>query len=300
MTLRKRLQAETQDEADSLTFINVEEITPNRFQPRKEFDPSSLDELASSIEEEGLIQPIVVRPIEATEEGKRWEIIAGERRWRAHKLLKRKQIKAIIRFDVKDTDSQISALVENIQREGLNPIEEAEAYRALIVEQGMTQQQVAQKVAKSRAYISQAVRLVKLGTEAKELTATGTLSRNHAYMLAGISDGAKQAKLAHQCVKRQWNLAMLRNQVLRLEEQKEGVEEKRGKAKVTENDLFNYILVRVADGETAGDTVKELANELRNDKQFKVWSGVQAIREAVRVNKTLTADETEQRSVFEE
>ena len=170
-------------------------IDPKNGQPRKNFDPDALSELAASIAAHGVLQPILVR---ASGNG-RYQIIAGERRWRAAKIADLSEIPAVI-LDSDDLAAAEIALVENVQREDLNPIEEAAAFRALAGEFGMTQEDLSRRVGKSRSYIANATRLLELPDEVKALVSSGALSAGHARTLLGLRDRAEIEPLAKQCI----------------------------------------------------------------------------------------------------
>lgn len=179
---------------DSIVKISLIQPDPN--QPRKTFTEESLQELSDSIKKFGIIQPIVVT---ASEDSKFYNIVAGERRWRAAKLAGLKEVPVIIReFDKLET-IEIS-IIENIQRENLNPIEEAAAYQRLIDEYHFTQEDVASKVSKSRVSITNSLRLLKLNTKVQELVANGSLSYGHARAILGVSDSDKQFEIAQMVI----------------------------------------------------------------------------------------------------
>jgi ParB family chromosome partitioning protein len=166
----------------NLITITVDEISPNRFQPRRDFDDAKIQELASSIREKGIIQPLIVRE---TDEG--YELIAGERRLRAAKLAGLPSVPAVIR-DVADAEALELALIENIQRENLNPIEEAQAYQRLIEEFSLTQEEMAQKVGRDRTTITNSLRLLALPEIVRVDLAAGTLSSGHGRALLALAD----------------------------------------------------------------------------------------------------------------
>lgn len=176
-------------------FIKVSLIEPNREQPRKEFDKEQMEELASSIRQYGVLQPIMVQ-----KKGDMYEIIAGERRWRAAKMAGLKEIPAIIREYDKQKKMEIS-LIENVQRADLNPIEEAAAYRQLIDEFGLKQEEIAERVAKNRATITNSLRLLKLDPRVQELLIQGKLSSGHARALLAIEDSQQQYATAELIIK---------------------------------------------------------------------------------------------------
>ena len=162
-------------------IVKTNLIEPNKDQPRKDFDIELLRELADSIQEVGILQPIVVRK----KDDKYYEIIAGERRWRAAKLAKLKEVPVVVR-DFSPEEVMEAALIENIQRQDLNPIEEAKAFENLINEYKMTQEDVAKKVSKSRAQISNIIRLLKLDDQMQALVVSGELSTGHARALLAL------------------------------------------------------------------------------------------------------------------
>lgn len=175
--------------------IKIDEIVPNDQQPRRQFSEESLQELAASIEKKGVIQPIIVRK----QPGGGYQIVAGERRWRACRLLGKKTIPALIK-DYSDQQLLEIALIENIQREDLNPLEEARAYKALIEEYGLTQEEVAARVGKSRPFIANLMRLLNLAEPVQALVAGGQLSAGHARALLPLpAEG--QVKLAEKIVR---------------------------------------------------------------------------------------------------
>jgi len=181
-----------------LRELPLEVLERGRYQPRREFDPTALQELAHSIRSQGVVQPIVVRPLPG---GERFEIIAGERRWRAAQLAELVAIPALVR-DIPDEAAIAVALIENIQREDLNPLEEATALKRLTGEFGMTHQAVAEAVGRSRVSVSNLLRLLELATPVKELVAEGTLEMGHARALLALDD-ARQVDAARQVTERE-------------------------------------------------------------------------------------------------
>jgi ParB family transcriptional regulator, chromosome partitioning protein len=170
-------------ESDRLWEIDIDRIVPNTQQPRKHFDEESLNELADSIREHGVIQPIVVQALPDN----LYQLIAGERRWRAAQRAGLMKLPAIVRES--DADSSLElALIENLQREDLNPIEEAQAYEKLIVEFGLTQEEVARRVAKNRVTITNMLRLLRLPPEVQQWVAENRLTTGHAKALLALSD----------------------------------------------------------------------------------------------------------------
>lgn len=175
---------------ENVSELLVSQIVPNRFQPRKEFDPDRLAELAESIKLYGVLQPIVVR---SQNDG--YELVAGERRWRAAQLSGLKVVPALIR-NYSDSEMTAVALVENLQRENLNPMEEAFAYRRLIDELGFTQEEVSQQVGKSRSFIANSVRLINLPMVIQEYVSRGTMTPGQARPLLVLPTPELQAEAA--------------------------------------------------------------------------------------------------------
>mgnify|MGYP003974096057 FL=1 len=164
------------------TELLIDEISPNRFQPRKYFDNDKLEELVTSIREYGVLQPVVVQKAESG-----YELVVGERRWRASKKVGLKKIPAVIR-EVSDAQALELAIIENIHRQDLNPIEEAEAYSRLSDEFALTQEMIAKKVGKSRTAVANTLRLLKLSRNIKEDLISGKLSMGHARALLGLDN----------------------------------------------------------------------------------------------------------------
>ncbi len=175
----------TKSDGEGKTFFScdVGRIRANRDQPRKSFAQEALEELAASIKQSGLIQPLVVRQLD---DGK-YELIAGERRWRACQLAGIKEVPVVVK-DLSDDDAFVVALIENIQREDLNPLEEAQAYRRLVDEFSHTQQSVAERVGKSRSAVANSLRLLNLSPKIQDMVADGQLSAGHARNLVSMKE----------------------------------------------------------------------------------------------------------------
>ena len=170
---------------DSITSVRINDVEPNREQPRKQFPTEELEALSDSIVKYGVISPITVRRV-----GERYVIIAGERRWRAARMAGLSEIPVII-ISADDKKAAEIALVENIQRSDLNPVEEAQAYAALIDQYGLTQEEVAEQIGKSRSSVTNSLRLLDLPDAVLSMLAAGKLSSGHAKVLLGIKDGEK-------------------------------------------------------------------------------------------------------------
>ena len=183
--------------------IAIDDIDPNSDQPRRDFDKDALEQLAQSIREAGVLSPILV-----VENGSRYRIVAGERRFRASRMAGLSTVPCIVR-ELTTEQQMEAALIENLQREDLNPIEEAAAIRSLMQECGYTQEQASKKLGKSRPAIANSLRLLSLPQAITELVISGDLSAGHARVLAGIESEARKLELAHQCVLHGWSVRRL-------------------------------------------------------------------------------------------
>ena len=204
-----------QSEKESLQELDIEQIKPNLFQPRTNFDAKALDELAASIKENGIIQPVVVRRVDD-----HYELIAGERRWRAAQRAGLYKIPAVIR-DVPEERLLEIALIENIQREELNPIEEAKAYHRLTTDLLLTQEEVARRVGKERSSVANYLRLLKLPKEIQTWVEQEKLSMGHARALLGVNFAEDQIKLATTIIDRDLSVRETEKSVKRLTQAKE-------------------------------------------------------------------------------
>ena len=191
-TKTKNANSETTTEKEPETIVKITKIEPNREQPRKNFDEDALQELAESIKQFGLLQPILVQDRKTY-----YEIIAGERRWRAAKLAGLKEVPVIIRNYTEQEIVEIS-LIENIQREDLNPIEEALAYKRLLTEFNLKQDEVAERVSKSRTAVTNSMRLLKLCDEVQQMIIDDMISTGHARALISIEDPEEQYAIAQR------------------------------------------------------------------------------------------------------
>jgi ParB family transcriptional regulator, chromosome partitioning protein len=193
------IPTEAVGELDSaLRTVGISAIKPNEHQPRSHFDEESMSSLAASIREVGLLQPVLVREVEGEEES--YELIAGERRWRACRRAGLQTIRVLVQPDAGDAVSLEQALVENLHREDLNALEEAAAYQQLIDEFGLTHEQVATRMGKGRATVTNTLRLLQLPAGAQRALAEGTISAGHARALLGTPDRALQDHLVVQIV----------------------------------------------------------------------------------------------------
>ena len=202
-------EAAAAPKGDAVISVGIDEVKPNSSQPRKTFDPEALKDLTASIAEHGIIQPILVRPA-----GKGYEIVAGERRYRAAREAGLKEVPCIVR-ELTDQENLLLAIVENMQREDLNPVEEAEGLNAMIKTYRLTQEQVSRSVGKSRPYIANAIRLLGLTDEVLEMVRKGDLSAGHGRTLLAVGDEETQKKLAKRCVSEGISVRELENIVNR-------------------------------------------------------------------------------------
>lgn len=220
------------DENDKVQHIELSKIRANPYQPRKQFDDESIQELAASISEHGVIQPIIVRSVL-----RGYEIVAGERRWRAAQRCKLETIPAVVR-DFTDQQVMEIALIENLQREDLNAIEIATAYQSLIDQFSLTQEELSLKVGKSRSHIANFLRLLQLPEKIKEYVSRGTLSMGHARAIVGIESDQKRLEMAELTLKNGWSVRELENAIQQLAES----EKKKNKKKETVKDPFIHYI----------------------------------------------------------
>ncbi len=185
------------DDGISTSTLPLSDIIPNREQPRKTFDEAALEELAESIRQHGILQPLLVRPLPSGG----YQLVAGERRWRAARLAKLTEVPVIVK-ELTDTEAMELAIIENLQREDLNPIEEAEGLQALADKCGYTQEEIAASVGKSRPAIANSLRLLRLPEEVREMTKNGDISAGHARALLAFDSSALMLEVAEQIVSR--------------------------------------------------------------------------------------------------
>ena len=187
--------------AEAIRMVPVAKIAPNPFQPRREFSAEQLGELESSIRENGLLQPLVVRPAldGAARDGIEWELVAGERRWRAVRRLGWTEV-SVVPKEVDDRAMLVLAVVENVQRADLSPVEEAAAYRRMIDDFGFTQRRVAETVGRERSTVANLLRLLQLPATVQQMVDEGSLSMGHARALLGLTDERRIRSLAREVV----------------------------------------------------------------------------------------------------
>ena len=253
---------ETKSEAK--TTIRISRITPRGDQPRKSFDENALQVLADSIREHGVIQPIVVREIGVLEDN--YEIIAGERRWRAAKMAGLDEIPAVV---MTGDDLKIAevALIENVQRKDLNPIEEAMAYKALIERFGLKQEEVAQQAGKSRSSVANMLRLLELPDEVLTLVQDEKLSMGHARAILGLTDEDKMLPLAEMTVNKELSVreveALVRKYNMVPEEMPEVVEDNAAmQRRIYMKDLEDKVRTKLGRKVKISDTAKKKTVEL--------------------------------------
>lgn len=202
VSVQKPTSGDTIDPAsgEAVRRVPIDQVVPSPFQPRKKFNEEHLQELVESIREHGVIQPLIVRDVAGS-----FELIAGERRWRACQRLALPVVPVIIRA-ASDKEVVEMALIENLQREDLNPIEEAEAYSRLAQEFGLKQEEIAQRVGKNRATVSNAIRLLDLETSVRDIVSQGLLTTGHAKAILGVKGKAEQKMIADMVLRKQLNV----------------------------------------------------------------------------------------------
>ena len=247
--LGQSVEAEPKNNKQGLTEIKLEQIGPGPFQPRKQIDEPQLKELAQSIQAQGVIQPIVVRERAVTDShtGVNFEIIAGERRWRASQIAGLETIPAVVRA-IADSEAVAVALIENIQRENLNPLEEANAFQRLIIEYEMSHQEVANAVGRARASVSNALRLLDLPGGVQELVNKKELTMGHARALLSIQNKSMQLELANLIVEKGLSVREAENLVRKIVDKKKAIKPKTSSdpdIQRLENDLTNQLGAKV-------------------------------------------------------
>ena len=198
--VKTKTEDAAKEAAETVVFVSLDDIRPNSAQPRKVFDQEALQDLASSIREHGVIQPVLLRPAKTG-----FELVAGERRWRAARLAGLKQIPAIVR-ELTDRQNMFYALIENMQREDLNSIEEARGMEEMMSAFGLNQEETAKTIGKSRSYVTNALRLLRLPQDVQDMVMDGRLSAGHARAIAGLEGEALQLEAAVKCVENGWSV----------------------------------------------------------------------------------------------
>ena len=222
--------APVQNEGVNSVFeVNINSVEPGDGQPRKSFDKEKIEQLAESIKEHGIIQPIIV-----SKSGNSYKIIAGERRWRAARVAGLKKV-PVIEKEVTDRQILEMALIENIQREDLNPIEEAEAYSRLVSEYNMTQEDLSKVVSKSRSAVANTMRLLGLSKNVRAMVISGELSEGHARCLLSVEDAEKQLQAAKIIIENGYNVRQTENFIKQLKKKSENAEKDEQKEKISDS-----------------------------------------------------------------
>lgn len=233
-------------DSNSAVTLDINEIEPNRGQPRKTFDENALEELSASIKQNGVLQPILVRPMaDGT-----YQLIAGERRWRASRMAGLREVPVVIR-DMTDEEAGVFALIENLQREDLTPIEEAQGLKSLIETYGLTQEEVAARVGKSRTAVTNTLRLLKLPETVLDMVNTGKLSAGHSRALLSLNDEEEIVRIADAAVKDGLSVRQVEKFVKNFDKKEKKQPQKRDKKR----DGF-YDEVELSLTEVLGRTVK--------------------------------------------
>lgn len=245
----------------STNTLPLSEIVPNKDQPRKTFDEAALDELADSIRQHGILQPLLVRPIATGG----YQLVAGERRWRASKRAGLKDVPVVVK-ELTDTETMEIAIIENLQREDLNPIEEAEGLQALIDKCGFTQEQVAVSVGKSRPAIANSLRLLKLPPEVRDMAKNGEISAGHARALLAFDNEALIYEAAQNIVKNKMTVRDI-ERLAKISEKNSTVSVKHSKRR----DSF-YDEVELSLSETLGRRVKVFNGREKGTLEIEFYS----------------------------
>ncbi len=226
------------NDGDRILRINPDKIVINPQQPRTHFSETALNDLAESIKQHGIIQPLIV-----TKKGDKYELIAGERRWRSAKLIGLKEVPVIVREEQEQKKLEL-ALIENLQRENLNPLETARAYKRLIDEFNITQEEAAKKVGKARSSVANALRLLTLPIAVQEALATGKITEAHAKYLMGLENEAKQLTMLKKIIRQNLTVAETDKEIKRLTSPKEA-QQKDYFDRAQENELGEFLGTKV-------------------------------------------------------
>lgn len=250
-------------ESEGYRMVNTDLLKPNASQPRKDFEQSALEELAESIRENGVIQPLIVR-----KKNGNFEIVAGERRWRAAKIAKLEELPVVIRTAT-DQDVAELTLIENIQREDLNPIEEAEAYEKLAERFGLTHDEIARKTGKNRSVITNQLRLLKLSDKAKEALVSGAITTGHARALLGSSSPEEMDSLLGEVLKK--DLTVRQTEALVKKKSREAEPPAEPVSNEVEEDIFTKELIEELAGKFA-TKVKISRNKSKGKIEIEYYS----------------------------
>ena len=248
---------DTNENNTGITTVRISEVEPNRDQPRKAFDPSELEALAESINLYGMIQPITVRSVDGI-----YQIVTGERRWRAARMAGLSEVPVIV-ITADDKKAAELALVENIQRSDLNPIEEAMGFASLIEEYGLTQEETAKRIGKSRSAVTNALRLLNLPESIRKMIENGEISSGHAKVLLGLSRPENMEKIALQIISRDLSVRETEKLVKAMEE----AENKQEEEKVS-HDVDHTRALELLVQKTLGRTIK--INEKGNKSSITI------------------------------
>ncbi len=258
--------------------VDIDKIEPNKNQPRKIFEENALEELAESIKEHGVIQPIILKKINSG-----YEIIAGERRWRASKIAGIKKIPAVIK-NIDDLKAFETALVENLQREGLNPMEEAKSYKRLIEEFSLSQEEAAKKVGKSRSVVANVMRLLNLDERVQIFISENKLSNGHGRALLGISDNNIQFETAEKIIREELSVRETEKLVKKITEnnnkdkkEKREIKFNTNNYKYIENDLKSIFgtKVKLSNNKNKGKIEIEYYSDEDLDRLIGIMKGIQ-------------------------
>ncbi|MDR0356941.1 MAG: ParB/RepB/Spo0J family partition protein [Clostridiales Family XIII bacterium] len=243
----------------NIVYVDIDEVKPNAMQPRKKFDEGTLTNLAESIETYGVIQPVMLR-----KNGRGYELVAGERRWRAARKAGLKEVPAIIR-DLSEEENALFAIIENMQREDLNPMEEASAFKNIMDVYGLTQEAVSKNVGKSRSYIANTLRLLKMPQDIRDMLVREELTLGHANAIGGIRDKKKMIAVAKRIVREE--LSVREAETLAAQESGRAVSARIPKAKPRqknaeirniEEELTTLLGTKVTIGNSGKSTVIEI------------------------------------------
>lgn len=257
------LEENAMEDDSKAVSLKISEIEPNRNQPRKQFDEESLSELAASISQHGVLQPLLVRPMP---DGS-YQLIAGERRWRASRMAGLTEVPVVIR-EMSDQQAAELALIENLQREDLNPIEEAQGFKTLMDGYGLTQDETAKVVNKSRPAVANALRLLNLPKPVADYVSSGQLSAGHARAILSFPSEDEQVKAAQDTIKSSLSVRDLEKRAKQSHSQKERPEDK---SKILMRNSF-YDEVELALTEHLGRRVKVIENRKGGNLQIEFYS----------------------------